>query len=234
MASFYRTGLLGPIIIGLGGLSTLLALGFWQLDRLGWKRGIIAEAERRLSLSPVALPVDLDPLRDDYLPVFVEGRFAGDELYHLTSKKPQGPGFDIIAPFEADDGRRILIERGYVPQDQRDPATRRAPEGTQRIEGFLRWPDDVNRFTPDPDPAKRIWYARNVPSLSGAAQTDPVMIVQAPTGAQGYPRGRAVAVRIRNNHLQYALTWFSIAVIWLVMTVIWMRRLRLARPSQGE
>ena len=221
-----RTGMLGPIIIGLGGLATLLALGFWQLDRLNWKRGIITEAERRLALPPVALPVDLDPTRDDYLPVFVQGRFTGDELYHLTSQKPKGPGFDIIAPFEAEDGRRVLIERGYVPQDMRDPATRSAPEGVQRIEGFLRWPDDVNGFTPDPDTAKRIWYSRNVASLSEAAETEPVMIVQAPTGAKEYPRGRAVAVRIRNNHLQYALTWFGIAVIWLVMTVFWAYRQR--------
>ncbi len=226
MPSFSRKGLPGPIIVGLGGLSVLLSLGFWQLERLDWKRGIITEAERRLAMPPVPLPVDLDPESDDYLPVFVAGRFAGDELYHLTSQKPKGPGFDIIAPFETDSGRRILVERGYVPQDKRDPATRTAPGGSQRIEGFLRWPDDVNRFTPDPDTAKRIWYARNVPSLSGAAGTEPVMIVQAPTGAGDYPRGRAVAVRIRNNHLQYALTWFGTAMIWLVMTVFWAYRQR--------
>jgi len=218
--------MLGPIIVGLGGLSALLALGFWQLDRLDWKRGIIDEAERRLAMSPVSLPADLDPERDNYLPVFVQGRFTGDELYHLTSQKPQGPGFDVIASLETDDGRLILVERGYVPQDRRDPATRAAPEGPQRIEGFLRWPDDLNRFTPDPDIAKRIWYSRNVPSLSEAAGTAPVMIVQAPTGAGDFPRGRAVAVRIRNNHLQYALTWFGIAVIWLVMTVFWAFRQR--------
>lgn len=218
--------MLGPIVVGLGGLATLLALGLWQLDRLDWKRGIITEAERRLSMPPVFLPVDLDAERDDYLPVFVQGRFTGDELYHLTSQKPQGPGFDIIAPFEMTDGRRILVERGYVPQDQRDPATRTAPDGPQRIEGFLRWPDDMNRFTPDPDTEKRIWYARNVPSLSGGAGTDPVMIVQAPTGVEEFPRGRAGVVRIRNNHLQYALTWFGIAVIWLVMTLFWAYRQR--------
>jgi len=227
-------GMLGPIVVGLGGLATLLGLGFWQVDRLDWKRGVIAEAERRLAQASVALPIDLDPERDDYMPVFAIGRFDGDEFYHLTSQKPKGPGFDVIAPFVMADGRRILIERGYVPQDSRDPATRSAPTGEQRIEGFLRWPDDVNRFTPDPDSAKRIWYARNVPSLADAAQTEPVMIVQAPTGAPDYPRGRAVEVRIRNHHLQYAITWFSVAAIWLVMTLIWVRRLRLARHPQGE
>jgi len=227
-----KASMLGPVVIGLGGLAALLALGFWQLDRLNWKRGIIAEAERRLAHDPVPLPDTLDAGRDDYRPVSVEGRFDGDELYHLTSQKPHGPGFDVIAPFVTAQGRRILIERGYVPQDQRDPAPRTAPDGLQRIDGFLRWPDDVNRFTPDPDPGKRIWYARNVPSLADAAGTDPVMIVQAPTGRADYPRGRAVAVKIRNHHLQYALTWFSIAVIWLIMTLIWMRRLRLAPSSQ--
>jgi len=219
----------GPLVIGLGGLVVLLGLGFWQLDRLEWKRGIIAEAERRLAQDPAPLPAELDPARDDYLPVIVEGQFVGDELYHLTSQKPQGPGFDVIAPFETVDGRRILIERGYIPQNQRDPATRDAPQGVQQVEGFLRWPDDLNRFTPDPDPAMRIWYARNVPSLSDAAGTEPVMIVQAPTGTDTLPKGRAVEVRMRNNHLNYALTWFAVAAIWFGMTLLWARRQRLAR-----
>lgn len=233
MASLARSGLSGPLVIGLGGLAALLALGFWQVERLDWKRGIIAEAERRLAAPPVALPVDLDPARDDYRPVFVEGRFVGDELYHLTSRKPHGPGFDVIAPFETTDGRRILVERGYVPQAMRDPATRTPPQGERRVTGFLRWPDDVNVFTPDPDPVERIWYARNVPSLAAAAGTEPVMIVQAPTAAGGYPRGRAVAVAIRNNHRTYAVTWFCVAAIWLGMTLFWVRRLRLAPPATG-
>ncbi len=224
-----QTDLRGPVVIGLGGLIVLLGLGFWQLDRLDWKRGIIAEAERRLSRPPAPLPDTLDPARDDYLPVAVEGRFTGEEYYHLTSQKPRGPGFDVIAPFETADGRRILVERGYVPQDARDPATREAPEGPRRIEGFLRWPDDLNRFTPDPDLDSRIWYARNVPSLSGAAGTEPVLLVQAPTGADAYPRGRAVEVRMRNNHLTYALTWFGTAIVWAGMALFWVRRQRLAR-----
>ena len=224
--------MLGPIVIGLGGLATLLFLGFWQIDRLDWKRGIIAEAERRLARAPAPLPADLDPVRDDYLPVAVEGRFTGEELYHLTTQKPRGPGFDVIAPFETADGRRILVERGYVPQDERDPATRTLPTGERRVEGFLRWPDDLNVFTPDPDLAQRIWYARNVPSLSSAASTEPVMIVQALADGAAYPRGREVAVKMTNNHLNYALTWFSVAVIWVVMTLLWVRRLRLARPAR--
>ena len=132
----------------------------------------------------------------------------------------------MIAPFVTEDGRRILVERGYVPEDRRDPASRAIPEGSQRIEGFLRWPDDVNLFTPDPDLENHIWFARNVPSLAGVAGTEPLLVVQAPSDARDWPRPAKTAVRIRNNHLQYALTWFATAAVWLAMALFWSIRQR--------
>lgn len=229
-----RGKLLGPMIVGLGGFVVLAMLGAWQIQRLGWKQGIIAEAERRIAAEPQALPVDLDPARDDYMPVFVTGTFDNDaEAFFLTSKQPFGPGFDIITPFETTDGRRILVDRGYVPQDERDPDTRSGEnfEGEIRVEGVLRWPDDVNSFTPDPDLATRTWFSRDVDSLSGGLDTLPIFLIEAPTDRGGFPRGEKVEVLVRNQHLEYALTWFATALAWLVMTFLWARRQR-AAPSQ--
>ena len=217
--------MLGPVIIGLGGFAVLLLLGFWQVERLQWKRGIIDEAERRIAAPPRSLPVDLDPERDDYMPVFVTGAFDhGGVVYFLTSQKPTGPGFEVIAPFETADGRRILVNRGYIPQDEKGEET--GPDGPLRVEGVLRWPSDMNSFTPDPDAAKREFYSREVGPLAAMADTLPIMIMQAPTRAAQMPRGQAGAVVVRNHHLQYALTWFGIALIWIVMTVLWYRRQR--------
>ncbi len=230
VASLSRKQTLGPIVIGLGGFAVLIALGFWQVDRLQWKRGIIDEAERRITAPPQALPAELDPERDDYMPVFVTGSFDHDDaVYFLTSQKPTGPGFEVIAPFDAEDGRRILVNRGYIPQDEKGNET--GPNGPVRVEGVLRWPSDINSFTPDPDAAKRIFYSREVGPLSDATGALPIMLMQAPTDAAQMPRGQAVAVVVRNHHLQYAITWFSISLIWIVMTVLWYRRLRLARSA---
>ncbi len=225
MESTSRVKLLGPLIIGLGGFFALIALGFWQVERLQWKRGIIDEAERRIVAEPQVLPVDLDPERDDYMPVFVTGSFDhAAAVYFLTSQKPTGPGFEVIAPFETTDGRRILVNRGYIPQDDKGAET--GPDGSQRVEGVLRWPSDVNGFTPDADIAKRTFYSREVGPLSAMADTLPIMIMQAPTGAESMPRGQKVEVVVRNHHLQYALTWFGIALIWAIMTILWYRQQR--------
>ena len=217
--------MLGPIIIGLGGLAVLLSMGFWQVERLQWKRGIIDEAERRIVAPPQALPVDLDPERDDYMPVFATGSFDHDDtVYFLTSQKPTGPGFEVITPFEMTDGRRVLVNRGYIPQDRKGDEI--GPDGPLRVEGVLRWPSDVNGFTPDADIAKRTFYSREVGPLSAMAGTLPIMVMQAPTDAAEMPRGQKVAVVVRNHHLQYALTWFGIAIIWVIMTALWYRQQR--------
>ncbi len=223
---------LGPIVIGLGGFCVLIALGFWQVQRLQWKNAIIAEAEQRLAVPAEPLPVSLNPKRDDYKRVEVSGRFDHDsEQYVLTSMPPNGPGFEIITAFETDSGRRILVDRGFVPQALRDPAKRADTfdRGVVEIEGVLRWPSDTSRFTPDPDPSIREWYSREVPPLAKALNTEPVMIVQGPSAGPGWPRGGKAQVNIRNQHLPYAIQWFAIAGVWALMSILWFRKV--ARPD---
>lgn len=229
-----RRSRLGPLAIGLGGVAVLLSLGVWQLQRLQWKNGLIAEAERRMEAAPVPLPDAPDATRDDYKPVFVEGVFDNDgERYVLTSLPPHGPGFKIITPLQSGE-RRILVDRGFVPQVERDPSSRSGsqPEGLVRVEGVLRWPDDRSRYTPEPDRRIREWYARDVASLADDARTEPVMIVQSNGPGDGWPRAGKEQVTMRNQHLPYALTWFSLALVWAAMSFVWFRKL--ARESRGE
>ena len=120
-----RLGVVAAAAFGLVGTSVLVALGIWQFHRLEWKEALIATLEARLGASPVAVPAEPDPVRDAFLRVRAEGLLGGPEAHVLTSLKPFGPGFRVIAPMTLADGRRVLVDLGYVPEAEKN--TRRAP-----------------------------------------------------------------------------------------------------------
>ena len=112
-------GVIFALLFGLGGAGVLVSLGFWQVQRLAWKEGVIAELDARLAAAPVPLPEAPTEARDEYLRVALEGRFGPEELHVLTSAKPWGPGFRVISAFETTDGRRVLVDRGYLPETEK-------------------------------------------------------------------------------------------------------------------
>lgn len=211
-----------PLLFGLIGTAILLGLGVWQVQRLQWKQGILAQIDARLGDAPVALPAAPDPQTDRYRPVRVTGRFENDALYVLTSLRDEGPGYRVIAVFVTADGRRILVDRGFLPEAQRDAPR---PGGPAEVTGTLMWPDETDRFTPPPDAARNIWFARDVGAMAGALQTEPVLIVaRSPTGGGILPLP-VDSSGIPNNHLQYAITWFSTALVWVGMTALLLWRI---------
>lgn len=200
------------LVFGLAGVALLVSLGVWQSQRLAWKRGVLAEIEARVAAAPAPLPQAPDPAAHRFRPVVVEGRFAG--ATHRVVTTADGPAFRLVSPFESD-GRRILVDRGTVPADAAVPPP---PAGALRLTGNLHWPDEADRFTPPPDLAAGLWYARDVAAMADALAAEPLLIVArevpgdraspAPVGTAGIP----------NDHLEYALTWFSLAAIWAGMT----------------
>jgi surfeit locus 1 family protein len=214
--------LLLPFAFGLIGTAVLIGLGTWQVQRLAWKTGIIATIEARLATDPVGLPPAPDPEADRFRLVRVAGAFQPGELHVYTSAPPRGVGYRVIAPFETADGRRILVDRGFVPIGDKD-ATR--PLGSATIEGALVWPDETDRFTSPPDREKNIWFARDVALMSAALDTEPVMVAAASASGPGAPMPLPVTVNIVNNHLEYAVTWFGLATVWAVMTGFWLWRI---------
>ncbi|MBL8561461.1 MAG: SURF1 family protein [Gemmobacter sp.] len=211
-----------PLLFGLIGAAILVGLGTWQVQRLAWKEGVIARAEAQMQAAPAPLPATPDPEADRYRPVRVEGRFLGPEAHVLTSIPGEGPGFLVIAAFETAQGRRILIDRGFLPEDQK---TTPRPAQAASLSGNLIWPDDVTTATPAPDTARNIWFGRDVEAMAEALHTDPLMMVaREPTGQGITPR--PVTVTFTNNHLGYAITWFSLAFAWLGMTVLYLWRIR--------
>lgn len=214
------------LIFGILGLAVLIGLGTWQVQRLGWKTALLAEMAARIAAAPVALPADPDATRDDYLPVTVSGTLDGVDLRILASRKTIGPGYRIVTALRTDTGRRILIDRGFLPISADALPTR--PEGTVTFTGNLHWPDEVDSYTPEPDAAANMWFARDVPRMAAALGTDPVLVI-ARGSRQPTPPLDPLPVdmtAVPNNHLQYAITWFSLAVVWAGMTLVMVRRIR--------
>lgn len=217
-----RIGALAAIVFGAVGVAMLLGLGVWQMQRLTWKEGLIARLEARLAADPVALPAAPEPQRDAYLRVQVTGRVGVPMLHVLTSVKPWGPGFRVIAPFETTDGRRILADIGFIREERKEMGD--LPGGEVTIVGALYWPEETDGFTPEPDRAANIWFARDLAAMAGALEAEPLMVIAERHGGGDWPRPIRLGVDLPNDHLQYALTWFSLALIWAVMSVLLVRR----------
>jgi len=217
------------LIFGLAGLATLLWLGSWQMQRLAWKQAIIQEIDARVAARPVALPDHPDPVRDKYLAVSVTGTLLAQELHVLVSRKRIGAGYRIIAPFELSDGRRILVDRGFTPTDRKTAAR---AIGDMQITGTLHWPDEVDSFTPQPDVAGNIWFARDVPEMARVLGTDPVMLIVRSRTDPAVTPLPVDSSAITNDHLQYAITWFSLALVWSAMTVYFLWRTRADAESK--
>jgi len=207
--------MIAPLVFGLAGTAILLGLGFWQLQRLAWKSEILDRIEARLAAEPVPVPASPTQAADQYLRVRASGRIGGEELHVYTSAPPRGVGYRVIVGFDLGDGRRILLDRGFVPIDEKD-----APrlEGPITVEGALLWPQETDSFTNAPDRARNIWFARDVDLMAEALGTAPVLLVAAASDDPAAPMPLPVTVNIPNDHLQYAITWFGLALVWAVMT----------------
>ena len=213
-----------PILIGILACAILSGLGLWQIQRLNWKQGLLEEIAARLLAEPVPLPDRPTEADDQFLQVLLDGRMQADELHVLTSRRPYGPGFKVVSAFELADGRRIMVDRGFVPERLKDPTSRRFDlPATMEISGTLFWPNETDSFTPEPDFEGNIWFARDLDLMAQTLGTRPLLVsLSAPvTGA--WPVPSQVAHNIPNNHLSYAVTWFALSTVWAGMTIIWVK-----------
>jgi surfeit locus 1 family protein len=212
-----------PLAFGAIGIGILLGLGFWQLARLQVKEAYLAQIEAAIAAAPVALPLAPDPASDKFRAVIVTGQFTGDALDVLMSLKDVGAGVRVIEVFVTDTGQRIMVDRGFMADAARaDPRVATVAEVT----GNLHWPEETDGYTPKPDTQSGMWFARDVTAMAAALQTDPVLLVaRSDTGGGVMPLPVDTA-GIPNDHLQYAITWFSLAVVWAGMTGLYLWRNR--------
>jgi surfeit locus 1 family protein len=200
-------------------LALLLGLGVWQLQRLQWKLGLIAQVNANLTAPPLSLDRALAlGAAAQYRRVGLQGHFDNAREAYIYGIGPEGaPVFHVVVPFAADDGRILLVDRGIVPRDLQNPATR--PEsihnGETRVVGVWRTPEAGGAFTPPPDLARRIWFSHDLAAIARADKVTlaaPVIVeADATPNPGGWPRGGQTVVTFRNEHLQYAITWFLMA-----------------------
>ncbi len=213
-----------PFLFGLIGCAILVSLGTWQVKRLAWKEAMLSEIDARIMAPVAVLPDRLDPETDLFLPVQVTGTFGADRIRVLVSQKKVGAGYRIISPFITQ-GRTIMVDRGVIPIAEELPAVL---SGEVTVSGNIHWPQEVDGYTPDPDEKRDIWFARDVDRMSAKLGTEKILLIlrdASPATPEITPLPVS-RVGIPNDHLAYAITWFSLAVIWFVMTGFLLWRIR--------
>ena len=227
----------------------LSGLGIWQLDRKAWKENLIATLNARLGSAPKDLPpragwARLREEKEEFRRVAFPAEFLdGEEALVYTagsSLRPdvKGPGYWVFAPARLAGGSIVLINRGFIPDDRKDPATRvdGAQHGIVDLVGVMRWPEKRNSFTPPDDPDKNIWYLRDSNSIAAAkkwATAAPFYIDQEePVPAGGFPKPGKLEVHLTDNHLQYAITWFGLALALAGVYVVWLTRRLFGRKER--
>jgi surfeit locus 1 family protein len=212
-----------PVLMGVVGVAVLMNLGFWQLRRMEEKRAYLDEIAGRIGNAPIALPATPEEGPHKFQAVFAEGRFTGDYLEVLAGQKGASPGVMVIEAFALPDGRRIMVQRGFIAEEAR--GLRRAPHEA-KVEGNLHWPQDTNSFTPPPDDKTGLWFARDVPAMAAKLKTEPTLIVASQPTGDGIEPMPVDTSGIANDHWGYAIQWFLLAATWAGMTVFLLWRIR--------
>ncbi len=224
----FRSVLLAGIFSTLG-IVVLLGLGFWQLERRVWKEELIARIEARTNAPAVAIPSEGDwknvsAERDEYRRVTARGAFRHDrevQVYTVVSEQKgrlAGPGYWVMTPLELNSGAAVVVNRGFVPLDRRLPDTRSAGQvaGQTSVTGLLRMPEQATLFSPENDPARNAWYRRDPGEIARALKLERVapftIDADATPNPGGLPEGGRTRINFRNDHLQYAVTWFGLAL----------------------
>ncbi|HUN48605.1 MAG TPA: SURF1 family protein [Stellaceae bacterium] len=233
-----RRRLVKLTLVSLSACAALIALGTWQVERLHWKEGLIAARAAALAAPPIDLPGSLDAARGlEFRRVRVSGVFdyAHEFPVNATERDSGKAGDLLVTPLRRADGSVVLVERGWIPWDLRDPATRAAgnPPGIVEVEGLLRIPDGKpSWFVPDNDPTRNQWFYIDPAAMSRAAGATEVLPFYVEAGPAphpgGYPLGGQAHMDLPNNHLQYAITWYSLAGVLVVIYLLLVRRERAA------
>ena len=212
------------VFIGFAGTACLLYLGKWQIDRLYWKLDVLKKIDQKIAAPPVPLPAEPSESVHKYLSVEISGQFLQESIRVLASKKRYGAGYRIIHVFRTN-GRRLLVDLGFVGLETDYDVDL---INDISLVGNLHWPDEVDNFTPEPDLENNIWFARNVERVASALKTEPILLIlkDSTLKDQNIKPMPIDTTHIPNDHLQYAITWFSLAIIWALMSClfIWTTR----------
>lgn len=212
----------------------LVALGLWQLERREEKHALIAAVAERAYNPPVSAPGPeswpaISAEKDSYRRVTVTGHFQHDRETRVQAVTALGGGYWVLTPLVAPTFT-VLVNRGFVPADKRDPATRTEGNGTNAttVTGLLRMSEPGGGFLRSNDAAADRWYSRDVTAIARARalpRAAPYFIdADATANPGGFPVGGLTVLHFPDNHMVYALTWFALALLvgwgaWYVLRV---------------
>ncbi|PLW74966.1 SURF1 family protein [Cohaesibacter celericrescens] len=226
----------------LAALGILISLGNWQVARLAWKEQLISDVDSRVASAPIEAPGPdqwASVSRDThvYTPVTVTGTYDHASEVHVwfALGRPQGgayggPGYLILSRFITSQGWDVIVNRGFVPDAMKEPQSRPETlvEGEQTLTGLMRFDEPKNWNSPAADKIKNVWIVRQVNEMADYLKLDPaktapywIDLTQG-QGVNGLPQGGETRITFTNTHLQYALTWFGLAIVLVLVFAVWL------------
>ncbi|WP_064686218.1 SURF1 family protein [Rhizobium bangladeshense] len=231
-----------PVITGmlvLIALAILISLGTWQLERLHWKEGLLADIATRQAAAPAPLS-DIEAMAAsggdiEYRKVTATGRYINNKERHFFATWRGQTGFYVYTPLELADGRVLFVNRGFVPYENKEPEMRVQGQLTdqQTVTGLARGklPGKPSSLVPDNDVAKNIFYWKDLDVMAESVGLDKARVLpffvdaDSTPNPAGLPIGGVTQVDLPNDHLQYALTWYGLAAVLVVVVAIsWFRK----------
>jgi surfeit locus 1 family protein len=219
-----------PTLFTIPAVIVLLSLGTWQLVRLEWKNNLIGAMNERVAMPVFEMPPIVDNFDDiQYRRVHVTGEFLYDKEVYLFvgAKEFKGAmGYDILTPLRMKNGGVVLVDRGWVPYEKK--AAEKRPEtlvsGVVEIEGMIHKGEVQKGFTPDNEVDKNLWFWIDIPAIetyTGLSLQNLYVRELKKGDSNVLPIGGDAVIRHRNDHLQYAITWYGLAIILVVIYVIY-------------
>lgn len=225
-------------------LGVLITLGNWQKDRLAWKETLLSKIETQLDAEPIPFEALLDKFDAGvdiaYVPVQLSGEFMHDKEQHYFATYKGASGYFVYTPLQLEGRNEIVFgNRGFIPFDLKDPATRLAGQtkGIQSLKGVTRVApsEKPSSVVPNNDLGKNIYYWKDISNMSaqaGLKTTGQVVnffvdLDNAPNKG-GFPIGGVTRIDLPNNHLQYMVTWYGIALtllgVYVAYIIQWRRK----------
>lgn len=241
-----------PVFTGIAvliALAILISLGTWQVERLYWKEGLLADIAARRNAAPVQL-ADIEQMLSsgtdiEYRPVTVTGRYVNNKERHFLATWRGEAGFYVYTPLELADGRYLFVNRGFVPYENKEPEMRMQGQltGEQSVTGLARnrLPGKPSWVVPDNDIAKNIFYWKDIGAMASSDGFDASKVVpffidaDSTPNPKGFPIGGVTEIDLPNNHLEYAFTWYGLAAVLVVVVALsWFRKSNKAGNSPAQ
>jgi cytochrome oxidase assembly protein ShyY1 len=238
-----RRALFIPGAVFATALAALLALGFWQLERKAWKEDLIATIDQRLRAVPSAVPArerwpDLAQQADEFRRVSLRARFLSGTEARVYSggaalrDDVKGPGYFAFAAAQLEDGSLVVVNRGFVANPNPDASLKPLGLGDAPLDlvGVLRWPEPARFFVEAYSGRQDLWFVRDHRAMAaryGWGEVAPFYVeMESPGPPGGVPKPAPLAVNLRNDHFNYAMTWFGLAAVLAIAFGFWVRSRR--------